>query len=1486
MKKKLLISLAVLLGLLICCAVASGETTSGKWGTNLSWTLDDNGLLTISGKGEMASNTSEPYVNDYQKVKKVVIESGVTSIGEWAFEFYRSMEEISIPKTVTRIEWGAFWNCSAMKSISIPDSVTQIGSSAFYGCKSLIKVTIPGKVTAIAGNAFYGCSSLEKVIIPKSVTNIGSKAFYQCTALKTVDYSGSDKEWSAISFGNGNMLLRKAKGDDTLGSGSCGDKVQWKVTRDGLLSITGTGKMTDYDSYSSSGCPWRDETMVSSVEIGTGITYIGDYAFDGLNLVKPLRIPSSVRTFGKTAFNNFSGTLIFEGDAPAFEDGIFSKSYIIVRYPKGNSTWGKAAGQKYGAEWIAWITEGNDSEDKKRDETEKTEGEVTSNENQNNYYNWSHTTSSYLTEGENGTLYRVEYTGENIVIEQYDENKRIIWKKTLKMELPLWGGFYSGKDYYFIVVGQSNWEEKDETEIMRVIRYSKNWNRVDAAGIHGANTVMPFGAGSLQMAQTGDYLFIHTCHEMYKSYDGKNHQANMNYKLYIPNMSFIDSETTVSNDVYDYVSHSFNQFVIIDGADVIKVDHGDAYPRSVTMLRRRGTAESLRESGSSRVTILKISGETGDNYTGVSVGGADVSSTHYIVAGKSIDQTKFRETDRDNLFVAAVPRNSFNDSSVVFRWITNYPETDTRDVSTPQFVKISGKQFLLMWTESDKEINNVKERTLRYVFLDNTGSTTSEVYSVSGLMSDCKPVVRNNRITWYVTRNTDTVFYTIDLDNPNNLSIETYSNWIDQDGARLYYGEDGKLATGFRKINITVSEYDYEKQETVNRVVQNTYYFDNDGKMVTGDRVIDGKRYHFGEDGALVEGFYTLDDATYYLTENGALTGLQQIEETIREYNWDSQQYETRKVTNIFFFDENGVMQTGLRTLDGRRYYFDDDGALITGFYKVDGAAYFFTKDGALTGLQQIKETDEDYNWDTHEYETKEVTNVYYFDENGVMQTGFRTVNGEKMYFNSRGRKVCYTAPEPITDLFSAGYVQELIKGGTIEDDYFLYALGKDEKTAPSPEEYSLNIPMAMDAGTYYVWYRLSGDDAGAEVITATITDKVRAFVSRCYRLILNREADEGGLNGWSDALKSKTAAAAQIIDGFIRSDEFVNRKLSAGESVEILYNTMLDRKADEGGKAGWVDALNKGYTLQNIIDGFCGSDEFTAICDSYDIEPGKVGASVPTPDTPRGKIEAFVKRCYKMILSRDADESGLKGWSDALESRQAAAAQIIDGFVRSPEFINRNLSAGESVDILYSTMLDRQADEGGRTGWVDALGKGFTLQHIINGFCGSAEFTAICDNFGITAGSVAVSGAMVEHDGITPAGGEKAAPVIYVKYTSEYTNAAKVRAFVKHCYNAAFGREGDAEGVDAYAKLILQGEKSPRRVAYEFIFSAEFQNNLPGNEDFIRILYKLYLNREPGADELAGWVSMLENGANLVDIVNGFAASEEFKAIVNGMKN
>ncbi len=405
-----------------------------------------------------------------------------------------------------------------------------------------------------------------------------------------------------------------------------------------------------------------------------------------------------------------------------------------------------------------------------------------------------------------------------------------------------------------------------------------------------------------------------------------------------------------------------------------------------------------------------------------------------------------------------------------------------------------------------------------------------------------------------------------------------------------------------------------------------------------------------------------------------------------------------------------------------------------------------------------------------------------------------------------------------------------------------------------------------------------------------TPEEKVKAFVIRCYQVILGRGVDPEGLANWSAALLNGTAQASQIIDGIVSSQEYALKNLNHEASVKVLYQAMLGRDPDPAGLAAWTKVLDDGYPFGSVINGFCGSPEFIAICNSYGIQPGSVnvGPVIPKPadDTTRGLIEGFVKRCYVILLDRGVDPTGLKDWSDALENGVAQASQIIDGIVNSQEFQLRGLTNEQKVDCLYMAMLGRGADPDGKAAWVQVLADGHPYAAVINGFCGSIEFGNICAEYRIQPGSVAVKGVLVKREAITPEGDEPEAPVVYKGYNSEYINEEKVRAFVEHCYESVLGRQGDEEGIEAYTKLILDGKKTPKKVAYEFVFSTEFQNQLPGNEEFIRIMYKLYLNREPGAEELAGWLEMLESGTGLEEIVKGFAESAEFRTIVNGMKD
>jgi len=665
-------------------------------------------------------------------LESVALNGQLTTINSYIFKGCEALTTVTMSNTVTAIADGAFSDCPALKSVGLSNKLTDIGESAFYNCDALKRITLPESLTRIGKNAFCDCDALISVRLPRALTSLGTYAFYSCDALKSVSSASGCglKEISASAFT------------------SC--------------------------------------QSLETVSLPASIEAIDDSAFWSCPSLDEVELPASVTSIGSRAFSSFYGRLIFTGRPPVFADDAFSYSMMIAVYPHTRSGWKAAAQKEYGASWLLWQVDNASLEvtDTPLDATEKLVSAETNNANGHSYSTRNNPVNSYLVAESDGGFTRVEYRDNSmgewqqdsngfwsyvvtksdkaVSVERFDKSGKLTWKKTLKAELPLWGGFFSGKNYNFLVFGQTNYDENDDVEIMRVVRYTKNWHRVDAAGAYGENTYIPFDAGSLSMTEAGDFLYIHTCHEMYASSDGLHHQSNMNYQLYVPAMSFVRKHNTLG-----YVSHSFNQLAIVDGNDVIVADHGDAYPRSILLTRFKDCADKFSSASAEEVTLMAFSGETGDNYTGASMGGLEASSTRYLVAGNSIDQSKFETSSRRNIFVVSVDKSNCTNDGANVRWITTYGESDTRYLSTPVLVRISKAKFLLMWTEAPTSYDENKQ--VRYVLLNDKGTPTSKIYSAAGQLSDCKPVVSGNTVTWYVTENSKPVFYSISLSNPAKL---------------------------------------------------------------------------------------------------------------------------------------------------------------------------------------------------------------------------------------------------------------------------------------------------------------------------------------------------------------------------------------------------------------------------------------------------------------------------------------------------------------------------------------------------------------------------------------------------------------------------------------------------------------------------------------------------------------------------------------------
>lgn len=192
--------------------VASGSC--GAKGDNLTWTLDDQGTLIISGNGKMAEYNEDerksPWCQWSKKINNVVIQCGVMNIGASAFYNFNNLVTITIADSVVCIGENAFRNCDSLKKIMVPATVKKIGASAFSGCENLIRIEIPNGVASIEMYTFNDCIRMDEVVIPDSVTNIGNAAFTECLSLTDVYYTGTWEQWRKVKVGSFNQSLFRA----------------------------------------------------------------------------------------------------------------------------------------------------------------------------------------------------------------------------------------------------------------------------------------------------------------------------------------------------------------------------------------------------------------------------------------------------------------------------------------------------------------------------------------------------------------------------------------------------------------------------------------------------------------------------------------------------------------------------------------------------------------------------------------------------------------------------------------------------------------------------------------------------------------------------------------------------------------------------------------------------------------------------------------------------------------------------------------------------------------------------------------------------------------------------------------------------------------------------------------------------------------------------------------------------------------------------
>ena len=272
-------------------SMLGSDGSSGMCGDNLTWTLDEEGTLTIFGTGTMADWDDSMWKHD-TSIVAAVIEEGVTDVGNSAFSSCTALQSVSLPSSIISIDSWAFSCCTGLQSIELPSGVTRIGAHAFSECSGLQNITIPDGVAEIEDHTFSGCSGLQSITIPAGVKSIGGSAFYHCSGLSEISLSSGIENIDDFAFSQCKNLrdITFPTSVKRIGSSAFNDCYQ-------LQSIEIPSGVTAIEASTFSNC-----TQLTSVSLPAGIQCIGDRAFWSCHELQSIEIPSGVTSIGEKAF--------------------------------------------------------------------------------------------------------------------------------------------------------------------------------------------------------------------------------------------------------------------------------------------------------------------------------------------------------------------------------------------------------------------------------------------------------------------------------------------------------------------------------------------------------------------------------------------------------------------------------------------------------------------------------------------------------------------------------------------------------------------------------------------------------------------------------------------------------------------------------------------------------------------------------------------------------------------------------------------------------------------------------------------------------------------------------------------------------------------------------------------------------------------------------------------------------------------------------
>lgn len=385
--------------------------------------------------------------------------------------------------------------------------------------------------------------------------------------------------------------------------------------------------------------------------------------------------------------------------------------------------------------------------------------------------------------------YRLRYqdgsTEDNRVLTvcTYSQTFKLLSTQEFPIELPEFAGFFAGENYNFFAFGQDNFEENNAAEVLRVVRYSKDWERIDAASIYGANTIDIVGQhGNLSFAEYGGVLYLHMGHAMFKSSDGLNHQANMTVSIRQSDMEVTDQWVGVYNYSTGYVSHALSQDILVDSdGNIVTLDTGDGYPRGAMLFRYGKKAGNDKFTGLGEPVIFTSwPGQSGNVNVGASTTALAETKEGYLSG--FIDTgvgSNYTGKEPASAYLAFTPKNNFTEQATQIHTLASFSTGSQESAGFVYLVPTSDSDGYVLWyTREKKDSGYYGDYHLYYATYSSDGAL-GETHALGKVPMPYEgPIYSHGKIVWAnSTEDLDSLtFCTLDDSGLKSFPVGTTSS--------------------------------------------------------------------------------------------------------------------------------------------------------------------------------------------------------------------------------------------------------------------------------------------------------------------------------------------------------------------------------------------------------------------------------------------------------------------------------------------------------------------------------------------------------------------------------------------------------------------------------------------------------------------------------------------------------------------------------------